>query len=240
MVVWRFCIELCKLFALRGNLGVACLVRKGHQSIGVRDIQSIADQHHAKWRVQPRQERCFQLRFAISIGVTQQCDAVGRRHARASLAHQPFHDEAFNTANVARRGICFSDQNITIGQDIHVARMVETFCKALDNQTRRSDWRFAGFPAVNLGNLNRRENLFAALGDVGLRPGHRIQRQLRDVRTGNVPDASKRQRDEYQRNVANMLPHFSDPYVLRLRSNNHIATAIMLPIAIPITNPAEG
>ena len=118
MVVRRKGIELCQLLTLSSNFCVALLIGKNDQAIGVGDIELLTNQDHAERRIQPRQERRFQFSLAITIGVPQQDDAVGRGATRTRLAHQPFHHETFNAFGFARWRICLGDQNIAIGQRI--------------------------------------------------------------------------------------------------------------------------
>ena len=85
--------------------------------------------------------------------------------------------------------------------------MIKAVCKALDNQTRRGNWRLACFPAINFGNVNGRKHLRARRGQLGLRPGQRGLGQLRFVRARHIPDADSAERDKNERDIPDVLPH---------------------------------
>ena len=87
--------------------------------------------------------------------------------------------------------------------------MIEAFGKTFNDQARRSDRGFAGFPAIYFRHFDGWENLFTRRGNLRRRAGHGIQRQLGHIRPRDVPNASQRQNNKDQNDVAYMLPHMT-------------------------------
>ena len=113
------------------------LVREGHHRIGVGDVKPVADQHHAERRCQALNEGRLQLRDPVPIRVSQQGDAVGARRLGPRLLHEQALDPTPDAALLAfrlRRSVRFRHQDVTVGQAIEPARMIQSAGKDLDPQ----------------------------------------------------------------------------------------------------------
>jgi hypothetical protein len=147
-----------ELLTLRGDRRRAFLVRKLHDGIGVGDVKIIADQRHAERRVQSRQELGLHLRDAVAVGITQQGDAIGRRHYRARLLHVLLHEGAADSLAVLGSFGCggFGDQHVAVRQRVHPARVLQAAGKRVDLYARGCGGFHAGRPPPGLGDLHHR------------------------------------------------------------------------------------
>ncbi|CAN6484249.1 unnamed protein product [Victoria cruziana] len=113
------------------QLGV---VGPAQQRIGVGDVEVLADQGHAQWRVEAFGEDEALVGNAVAIGVAQQRDAVGAGTAGAGPLHEQAGDPGLEARDQAqplaraRRRLALGHQYIAIGQHMDPARMVELVC----------------------------------------------------------------------------------------------------------------
>ncbi|MNZ52890.1 hypothetical protein D3C78_707540 [compost metagenome] len=96
--------------------GAVCIV-EAQQPIRIRDVQIVADQGHAKGRVEVFNERGAGFGVAVVVGVAQQGDAVRAGHAGTGARHDFFGDPADHACAVIRLGwgVGFGHQHISIG-----------------------------------------------------------------------------------------------------------------------------
>src|SRR4029079_3398177 len=59
--------------------------RIAHQLVGLGDVQIIADEDDAKRRIELVEKDALELGHAIAVGVTKQCDPVGRAVVAAAV-----------------------------------------------------------------------------------------------------------------------------------------------------------
>ena len=121
------------------------------------------------------QKRRYHFGPAIAIGIPQQANPVGRRHACAGNAHHPFHSDALDALTVIGFGwrIAFGHQHIAIGQHLQPARMVQPGSQRRDGQTRHRHGHFTRRPAFGRSNVDRGNQCLARRGQCGV-GAHRL------------------------------------------------------------------
>ena len=200
-------VQLDDQFGLSGNLRRAVGVGDADQRIGVGNVKLAAHQRHAGRRVEPGHEDVAFLGDAVAVRVTEQRDAVRRGHAGAGLLQQQPHDEALDTAAVARGAVRFGDQHVAVGQAVEPARMVEAACERLDRQPGGGGGGFVALPADDVGDLHRGQRLVARFGDRGALAGDLVDRQLRGVGPGEIDDDAHGDDSDERGEAQDVLQH---------------------------------
>ena len=85
--------------------------------------------------------------------------------------------------------------------------MVEPFGVAFDRQASGRHRFLACIPAINVGDIDRRNDLFARFGNCGLGAADRVERQTRDIGTRQIPKPDCAQNNENQDDISDVLPH---------------------------------
>ena len=141
-----------------GDVRRAIRVGKAQHSVGIGDIEIVADQRHAEWRIQslekhacgdrPRRRR--QLSRSSVMRLALGAPSTGPCH------HQP-HQPALDALGIIRlgRGIGFGHQNITIRKHIKPARVLQAAGKGGHAGSWGSLWLGAGWPASGWRNIHR-------------------------------------------------------------------------------------
>ena len=132
------------------------LIGEAQQLVRVGHIQVVADQGHAKRRIEVFQEHRAGLGDTVVVGVTQQRDAVRTRHAGTGPAHDLLHDPAANAPGVIGLGwrVGFRDQHIAVGQHIQPAGMVQALGERRHLGTGGGRWLHAVRPADGGGDVH--------------------------------------------------------------------------------------
>ena len=110
----------------RGDLGRAVLIGEADDSVGIGDIEIVADQRHAERRMEVLQKNRPRLRGPIAILIAQQGDAVGALDAGAGASHDMLHEPAAKPAHRFAWAVGFRHQHVAVRQHIQPARMIET------------------------------------------------------------------------------------------------------------------
>ncbi|MNP10537.1 hypothetical protein D3C76_1026930 [compost metagenome] len=136
--------------------GGAGFVMKAQQAIGVGDVEVVANQGHAKRRIEVFDKGRAGFRDAVMVAVAQQADAVGAGHAGAGAVHDLAHHPAANALAVIGlgRGIGFGHQDIAIGQGVEPARVVQAFGKGRHLSAGRGLGRHTPGPADGRGDVD--------------------------------------------------------------------------------------
>src|SRR5262249_52307982 len=66
-----------------GDFGVAFVVGISDDGVGVGDVEIVADQRDAEWRIEMIEEYAPGVRHAVAVSITQQRDAVARPRVAA-------------------------------------------------------------------------------------------------------------------------------------------------------------
>ena len=145
----------------RIDLGLPGLVRKFHDRIGIGDIKIVADQHHAERRIQSihcAEEDAARLGNSVAVGVAQQRDAVGARHAGAGPFLKLLVDESLDARGVVRLGRCvaFGDQHVAVRQHIDGAGMIEPAGEGIHRHAAGGLGLVTGWPAGGGCDVDRR------------------------------------------------------------------------------------
>jgi len=82
VMVDRTCGQIKHFYTGLIDLSFAGVIGKAHKFIGIGNIKIVADERHAKGRIQPLQEDCSRFHNAVTICVAQQGDAISARYAR--------------------------------------------------------------------------------------------------------------------------------------------------------------
>ena len=113
----------------RIDAGGGRVVGKGDQSVGIGDVERVADQGHAERRGEAGDIGVADLGDAVAVGVAQQGDAVGARHRRAGFALEQAEEEALDAVilmrRVRRRPPGFGDEDVAIGKGQQPAGVLE-------------------------------------------------------------------------------------------------------------------
>ena len=187
--------QIDDLFPLRGDLGLAFLIRKAQDRVGVGDIEILADERHAERRVEVLQEDCARLRDSIAVGIAQQRDTVGAGDRSAGAAkHQP-RDPAHDAALLLppRRGVGLRHQHVAVRQHIEPARMIEPGRQGVDRETLGRNRHAAVGPADRRRDIDGRDHGLVRLRQGRVRPDARLGRQFRGLAAGREQDEQKRQ-----------------------------------------------
>ncbi len=167
----------------RGNAGLAGLIGKADHGIRIGDIKIIADQRHAKRRVQVRKEHRADFCLAIAIRIAQQRDAIGRRHAATGPAHDFFHHPRPDALALFSLGWCIAlgHQHVAVGQHINPARMIEPGGQRRYRET--SHWRRHDTcgPSLGRGNVDCGNQPFGRRRQFGVSAGLLRRQQHRRV-----------------------------------------------------------
>ena len=144
---------------LRLDRRFAIYITKAQQPVGVGDVQVIADQGHAKGRIEVFQEYRAGFGDAIVVAVAQQRDAVRAWHRGAGAAHDFLDDPALDAFVVIGfgRGVGFGDQHVAIGQHVQPARVIEVLGKCGDLGAIGRHGFGAVRPADGRGDVHRRQ-----------------------------------------------------------------------------------
>ena len=67
----------------RGDLRLTLDVREFHQPVGVRDVESVADEGHSERRSEPRKKNRADVGDAVAVGIPEKSDAVRARDRAA-------------------------------------------------------------------------------------------------------------------------------------------------------------
>ena len=161
-------------------------IGKAQDRVRVGDIEIIAHQCHAEWRVEPAQEYAPDLGNPILISVAQDGDAVGARDGGSRLLHEQPHEESLYPLAVFRsRGrTALGDQHVAIGQDMQPARMVQPIGEEIDDQSGRGARLAARWPTPSRCNFDRGDQRLARGGKRGGRPEARLQGKLSPIAAG--------------------------------------------------------
>ena len=81
----------------------ACNIGKGHNGVGVRHIERVADERHAEGREKIFEEGCRSFSDTVAVRIAQQRDAVGCRRTRPCGTH----DHACNPITKATCALAF-------------------------------------------------------------------------------------------------------------------------------------
>ena len=200
-------VELDDRLGLGGDPRLAVGVGHADERVGVADVELAAQQRHAEGRVEPGHEDVALLGDAVAVGVAQQRDAVRRRGAGASAAHQEAHGAGDDAAALARGAVGLGHQYVAVGEAIEPARMVEPFCEGGDLEPGGGGGLAARGPADRLGDLDGRDRLDTRRGDVGPRAGDRGDRQLGLVGPAEVDDHADRDDDDDREDADDVLEH---------------------------------
>ncbi|MNF74433.1 hypothetical protein D3C84_564640 [compost metagenome] len=138
--------------------GAVCIV-EAQQPIRIRDVQIVADQGHAKGRVEVFNERGAGFGVAVVVGVAQQGDAVRAGHAGTGARHDFFGDPADHACAVIRLGwgVGFGHQHIAIGQHIQPAWVFEPFGECHHLGAGRGNRLGTAWPAHGGGDIHGRD-----------------------------------------------------------------------------------
>ena len=149
--------QVGQLDAGRVDLGLAAVIGESQDRIGIRDIEIVADQHHAERRVQPLDEDAPGIGDAVAVGIAKQRDAVGARRAGAGPLLRLFIDETLDALAVIRlwRGVGLGDQHIAVRQHVERARMVELFGEGIHRHAVLGLGLAVGRPANHRRNIDR-------------------------------------------------------------------------------------
>ena len=149
-----------------GDLRLPFDIRKAPQRVGRRDIEIVADERHAEWRIDARDEYRSRFGDAVAIGVAQQRDAIRARAARAGALHQSLHDPALDAFAVfgLRRCCRFGDEHVAVRQHVDPARVLELHRERLDRGAGGRDRRGAVGPALGRRDLNSRHQRLGRRG----------------------------------------------------------------------------
>ena len=185
------------------DLGRAFGIGHAHQRIGVADVQLPVKQRHAERRVEPGHEDRAELGAAVAIGIAQQRDAIGRRHAGTRAAHQIAHHPV-DEAAPARGRVGLGHQHVAIGQAIHPARVIQTIGKARHGEAGGGLRLAPGRPAHRIGNVHGRDHLATRAGDLGPLPGHLRHVEpclVRPTEPGEDTDADQHEKAKHDQDV---------------------------------------
>ena len=135
-------------------------VRKANDSIGIRDVQRLSHQGHAKRRFEPVDEDAPVVGDTVAIRIAQQCDPVGTRRSCARLRHEHLHEPAPDAFAVIRlRGrVGFGNQYVAIGQHMNPPRMIQAFGKTRYRHTRCHYGLRPGRPAFGCRDVDGRND----------------------------------------------------------------------------------
>ena len=139
------------------------LVRELHDRIGVGHVQVAADQRHAERRVQALQESRPGFGHPVAVGVAQQRNAVGTRRACAGSAHDESHDpttHATRNDTVVGRFVALGHEDVTVGQRVEPARMVQVARHGSHREPERCGWSQACRPTRRSRHVDRRDRVF--------------------------------------------------------------------------------
>ena len=172
-------LEGSQLRGRRGDAGLSGDIGKGHQSIGVADVERVTDQRHAERLVQVFQERLLDFGHAIAIGVAQQSDPIRALPHRGCPAHRRRHRVVEHVPHHgARHARGFRDQHIAVRQHLNPARMLKAAGERVDLQPgirrRHLPWR----PTLRRRHFQRRDH--------ALRPSRRNRRGTAPGRFGHA------------------------------------------------------
>ena len=167
------------------DAGVASGVGKPQHRVGVGNEKIMADQGHAKRRIQPLKQHRPLVCDAITIGIPQQRDAVGAGRAGPGPLHhqagQPALDAA-GTIGLGRR-VGLGHQDIAVGQDMKPARVVQVARERGHGHAGRRLRHDAAGPALGRSNVNGWNQRLPGRWQGGRGPGAGSQRQCGDVTT---------------------------------------------------------
>ena len=107
----------------------------------------------------PLRKVLLRLGNAIAVGIAQQRDAVGARNACARPFLRLLVDEALDALAIVRlrRRVALGDQHVAVRQHIDRARMIEPGGEGVDRHAVGGDRLGAIGPAVDAGDIDRRD-----------------------------------------------------------------------------------
>ncbi|MNP16441.1 hypothetical protein D3C76_1088330 [compost metagenome] len=180
--------------ARRSNFSSPGLVTKAHEPIGVGYIEIVADQGHAKRRIEVFNKGGTDFGHAVMVTVAQQADAVGAGHAGTGATHHLAHHPATNALAVLGlgRGVGFRDQHIAIGQDIQPARVIQALGEGGHLGARCSHRLGAWWPANGRGDVDGGDQGLVRLGQL-----RRWPESVTDLQPGSLAAAAD-SRGNYQ------------------------------------------
>ena len=164
-----------------GDRRLPILIGKPQQGIGVGDIEVVTHQGHAEGRIEPGQEGRLRLGHAVAVGIAQQHDAIGARHAHAGAARDKGDDHLHDARLSIRpcRGVGLGDEHVAIRQDVQPAREVEAGGVGGDGQARGRYGLHALGPALGGGDVHGGNERLLGFGKLRIRPGASLLRQGR-------------------------------------------------------------
>ena len=161
--------EVGQLDSRPRDAGLAERIGKGHDPVGVGDVQRVSNQRDPERRIQAIQEDSAQLRLPVAIGVAQQGNAVAARGACAGPIDDRTSKVILGPEIYGRRRIGFDHQDVAVGQRVDDARVHEAGRDRLDLQPARNGGRLARLPADVERHAHRRHHKLLGLGQIGVR-----------------------------------------------------------------------
>ncbi|MCY1503720.1 hypothetical protein D9M68_378580 [compost metagenome] len=202
-VVVAACRQVDDLVRGRRNLGRALLIGKGHDRIGIGNVELAVEQCHAERRIEPGDEGRFRFRHAVTVRVAQQRYAIGALTSGAG----PALDELSSKGPHRKAGvglgwrIAFCDQHIAIRQHVKPAGMIEAARKFLSGKAWRGRWHHACRPGRGFRDTDGWHELHLwfdqkRIGTVGLFNRHRClpSRQIAEAQAARGRERAEDQK----------------------------------------------
>ena len=139
-----------------GDASSACGVWELHNLVGVGDVQRLANQLQAEWRMQVLQKDVLLPPRGARLLAQKRDPVPAFRSFSGTVLYQTRNQLLRRCHRFSTRPVRFDDKHIAIGQGHKLARVLQAVCNLFNLKTARYCWMRFALPTNPFWNLHRR------------------------------------------------------------------------------------